>query len=107
MEFALADVDRSDGCLCHVDCVTPPLESNGMQLHRRRYLALVIGALVIGTPPMVATAAQPTGTTRASAAGDPLYRYQWHLSNQGQPVIGDSRPVAGVDMDVDLSLIHI
>ncbi|WP_373276528.1 S8 family peptidase [Xanthomonas campestris] len=73
-----------------------------MQLHRRRYLALVIGALVIGTPPMLATATQPASTVRASAAGDPLYRYQWHLSNQGQPVIGDSRPVAGVDMDVDL-----
>lgn len=51
---------------------------------------------------MLASAAQPASTARASAAGDPLYRYQWHLSNQGQPVIGDSRPVPGVDMDVDL-----
>lgn len=54
-----------------------------MQFHRRRYLALVIGALVIGTPPMLASATQPASTARASAAGDPLYRYQWHLSNQG------------------------
>ncbi|WP_426802138.1 S8 family peptidase [Xanthomonas campestris] len=73
-----------------------------MSLSRRRYLALVISALVIGAPPMLATAADSASITRDSAAGDPLFRYQWHLSNQGQAVIGDSRPVPGVDMDVDI-----
>ncbi|MDC8745113.1 S8 family serine peptidase [Xanthomonas campestris] len=51
---------------------------------------------------MLATAAQPASTARASVASDPLFRYQWHLSNQGQAVIGDSRPVPGMDMDVDI-----
>ncbi|ENZ96782.1 extracellular serine protease [Xanthomonas fragariae] len=74
-----------------------------MKLLRRRYIALMIGALVIGTPPMLATAAQPASTARAGdAKGDPLLRYQWHLSNEGQAVIGDRRPVPGIDMDVDL-----
>ena len=34
-------------------------------------------------------------------ATDPLYRYQWHLKNTGQQVIADSRPVAGIDLNVD------
>ncbi|SDZ08262.1 Serine protease, subtilisin family [Lysobacter sp. yr284] len=33
--------------------------------------------------------------------GDPLYRYQWHLMNYGQAVIGDTRPVSGVDIGID------
>jgi len=33
--------------------------------------------------------------------GDPLYRYQWHLMNYGQAVIGDTRPVSGVDLGID------
>lgn len=33
---------------------------------------------------------------------DPLFRYQWHLLNQGQPVFGDGRPLPGVDLDVDI-----
>ncbi|MCC4624892.1 S8 family serine peptidase [Xanthomonas campestris pv. nigromaculans] len=52
---------------------------------------------------MLGTAAQPAGLARAGdAKGDPLLRYQWHISNEGQAVIGDRRPVSGVDMDVDL-----
>ncbi|MCC4632432.1 S8 family serine peptidase [Xanthomonas dyei] len=74
-----------------------------MKLLRRRYLAPTIGALVIATSPLLATAAQPASPASAGdAKGDPLLRYQWHISNQGQQVIGDSRPVAGVDMDVDI-----
>lgn len=69
-----------------------------MKLFRRRYLALLIGTL-----PMLGTAAQPAGLASAGdAKGDPLLRYQWHISNEGQAVIGDRRPVSGVDMDVDL-----
>ncbi|XUP38247.1 S8 family peptidase (plasmid) [Xanthomonas axonopodis pv. vasculorum] len=51
------------------------------------------------------TPATPNASTSATAkanGNDPLLRYQWHISNQGQAVIGDSRPVAGVDMDVDI-----
>ncbi|CAD0340888.1 Microbial serine proteinase [Xanthomonas hortorum pv. pelargonii] len=72
-----------------------------MNLFHRRHLALLIGAVLIGSPPIAALAAQPATAARANA-GDPLLRYQWHISNQGQAVIGDSRPVPGVDMDVDL-----
>ncbi|WP_227479781.1 S8 family serine peptidase [Xanthomonas vasicola] len=31
-----------------------------------------------------------------------MFRYQWHLLNQGQPVFGDQRPRPGVDLDVDV-----
>lgn len=34
-------------------------------------------------------------------ATDPLLRYQWHLKNTGQPVIADSRPIAGVDLNIE------
>ncbi|WP_181108899.1 S8 family peptidase [Xanthomonas arboricola] len=61
----------------------------------------MIGAVLIGSAPLAALAAQPAMAARATA-GDPLLRYQWHISNQGQAVIGDSRPVPGVDMDVDI-----
>jgi len=33
--------------------------------------------------------------------GDPLYRYQWHLMNYGQAVLGDTRPTSGIDMGID------
>ncbi len=50
--------------------------------------------------------AQPPGANaalRGAAVGsDPLFRYEWHLLNRGQPVFGDGRPVPGVDLDVDL-----
>ena len=32
---------------------------------------------------------------------DPLYRYQWHLMNYGQSVLGDTRPVSSVDLGID------
>lgn len=78
---------------------------------RRRPLALLIAVLLTGGTPLSvlaatqATAATTPATTSAKAkatGNDPLLRYQWHISNQGQAVIGDSRPVAGVDMDVDI-----
>ncbi|SDX73591.1 S8 family serine peptidase [Lysobacter enzymogenes] len=37
----------------------------------------------------------------AQAQTDPLYRYQWHLMNYGQAVIGDTRPTSGVDLGID------
>ncbi|WP_266103476.1 S8 family peptidase [Xanthomonas campestris] len=64
---------------------------------RNRLGLLIIGAQLIGAPLSVAIAA-PARTT----ADDPLVRYQWHILNRGQHVIGDSRPIAGVDMDVDI-----
>lgn len=79
-----------------------------MNPYRRRPLALLIGALLITSAPLSALADTPvTATTTANSkaspkASDPLLRYQWHLSNQGQAVIGDSRPVPGVDMDADI-----
>lgn len=82
-----------------------------MNSFRRRPLALLIVALLAGSTPLSvlaaaqAAAATTPATTSATAkanGNDPLLRYQWHISNQGQAVIGDSRPVAGVDMDVDI-----
>lgn len=35
-----------------------------------------------------------------STAGDPLYRYQWHLHNDGQQVFADIRPVPGIDLNM-------
>ncbi|MEI2432476.1 S8 family serine peptidase [Lysobacter yananisis] len=41
------------------------------------------------------------GATAAQAQNDPLYRYQWHLMNYGQAVLGDTRPAFGIDMGID------
>ncbi|WP_372393411.1 S8 family peptidase [Xanthomonas sp. NCPPB 3582] len=84
-----------------------------MNSFRRQSLALSIGALLIGssslsalaTPPVTAATSNAINAITASArsqGSDPLYRYQWHLSNQGQAVIGDRRPVPDVDLDVDI-----
>ncbi|KTF36228.1 S8 family peptidase [Xanthomonas vesicatoria] len=84
-----------------------------MNSFRRQPLALSIGALLIAstslsalaTPPVTAVTSNAINAITVSAesrGSDPLYRYQWHLSNQGQAVIGDSRPVPGVDLDVDI-----
>ncbi len=52
---------------------------------------------------MAVTAAKASpGSAVRAANDDPLLRYQWHISNRGQQVIGDIRPVAGVDMDVEI-----
>ncbi|WP_434988313.1 S8 family peptidase [Xanthomonas melonis] len=72
-----------------------------MNLFRKRHLTLLIGIALIGTPAVHTLAAQPAVSTNGGAS-DPLLRYQWHLSNQGQAVIGDTRPVPGIDMDVDI-----
>lgn len=69
-----------------------------MTLFGRRHLAISISTTLIA----FAAHAAPPGNTVRGAADDPLLRYQWHVLNQGQAVIGDSRPVAGVDMDVDI-----
>ncbi|WAT15725.1 S8 family serine peptidase [Xanthomonas fragariae] len=73
-----------------------------LPLHFACVLALCLSSLA-------ANAATPTGVKppinakpNAKDASDPLFHYQWHLLNQGQPVIGDSRPVPGVDLDVDI-----
>ncbi|UXA53876.1 S8 family serine peptidase [Xanthomonas prunicola] len=86
-----------------------------MNSFRRRPLASLIGALLIGSAPHSVLAATPaaaaatlahinaTHSATAKATGtDPLFRYQWHLLNQGQPVFGDQRPRPGVDLDVDI-----
>lgn len=35
-----------------------------------------------------------------ASLGDPLVRYQWHLSNDGSRVFADGIPTAGVDMNI-------
>lgn len=90
-----------------------------MHSFRRRPLTSLIGALLIGSAPHSALAATPavaatpianaTASTSAthsatakSTGTDPLFRYHWHLLNQGQPVFGDQRPRPSVDLDVDV-----
>ncbi|PKV13745.1 S8 family serine peptidase [Xanthomonas prunicola] len=86
-----------------------------MNSFRRRPLASLIGALLIASALHSVLAATPladaatlahidaTHSATAKATGtDPLFRYQWHLLNQGQPVFGDQRPRPGVDLDVDI-----
>lgn len=34
------------------------------------------------------------------SATDPLYQYQWHLKNTGQPVFGNIPAVAGIDLNI-------
>ncbi|MGO1070446.1 S8 family serine peptidase [Lysobacter sp. CA199] len=46
-------------------------------------------------------AALPLSVAQAQQLGDPLYRYQWHLMNYGQAVLGDSRPAFGIDLGID------
>lgn len=41
------------------------------------------------------------GSAAQAQQGDPLYRYQWHLMNYGQAVLGDSKPVFAVDLGID------
>ena len=76
------------------------LTSQRLTLSSAVVLAL---SLLAGTG---AVSAQPPGghlaTPTPATASDPLFRYQWHLLNQGQPVFGDGRPVPGVDLDVDI-----
>ncbi len=43
----------------------------------------------------------PVAAQAQQAQGDPLYRYQWHLMNYGQAVLGDTRPTFGVDLGID------
>ncbi|WP_285448138.1 S8 family serine peptidase [Xanthomonas sp. LMC-A-07] len=61
-------------------------------------LSLIAGSGAVSAQPPGGHLATPTPAT----ASDPLFRYQWHLLNQGQPVFGDGRPVPGVDLDVDI-----
>nr|WP_274338965.1 serine protease [Xanthomonas campestris] len=72
-----------------------------MSLFGRRHLAISISTTLIALAAFAAHAAPP-GNTASGVAGDPLLRYQWHVLIQGQAVIGDSHPVASVDMDVDI-----
>lgn len=60
------------------------------QVKQRLLAGAVLATLVTGT-----VIARPSDGT------DPLFRYQWHLQNLGQKVFGDTRPVAGVDLNVD------
>jgi subtilisin family serine protease len=46
-------------------------------------------------------AALPSVGLAQQANNDPLYRYQWHLMNYGQSVLGDARPAFGVDLGID------
>lgn len=61
-----------------------------MQQHsnKRTLLCLALAAVVWG------------GTAQAQQS-DPLYRYQWHLLNYGQSVLGDTKPASGVDLGID------
>ncbi|QDI05764.1 MULTISPECIES: S8 family serine peptidase [Xanthomonas translucens group] len=67
-----------------------------MTLSRNTHAAVLLSTLALGVCTAAAAPAKPAD------AGDPLFRYQWYLSNQGQAVIGDTLPTPGVDLDVDI-----
>ncbi|MEH6417198.1 S8 family serine peptidase [Pseudomonas sp. CGJS7] len=48
-----------------------------------------------------ATFAAVFGGAAQAQQGDPLYRYQWHLMNYGQSVLGDTKPAFGIDLGID------
>ncbi|ALN60816.1 MULTISPECIES: S8 family serine peptidase [Lysobacter] len=49
----------------------------------------------------VATLAALSAGAAQAQQGDPLYRYQWHLMNYGQAVLGDTKPTVAVDLGID------
>ena len=65
---------------------------NTCQLKRKVLVSTILSVLAVSYS--AAAAEDPNAT-------DPLLRYQWHLKNTGQPVIADSRPVAGVDLNIE------
>ncbi|AKK68262.1 S8 family serine peptidase [Xanthomonas translucens] len=67
-----------------------------MMLSRNRHAAVLLSTLALGICNAAAAPANPAD------AEDPLFRYQWYLSNQGQAVIGDTLPTPGVDLDVEI-----
>ncbi|AEO43031.1 S8 family serine peptidase [Xanthomonas euvesicatoria] len=80
-----------------------------MTLPPLRRLPLLCACLLALGPFSLTADAAATGvdapiktTQNTNNASDPLFRYQWHLLNQGQPVFGDQRPRPGVDLDVDI-----
>jgi len=59
-------------------------------LSKRTVLSLAVAAMAC------------SGAAQAQAQqNDPLYRYQWHLMNYGQAVLGDTRPAFGIDLGID------
>lgn len=71
-------------------------------MHIRKRSVWLLAMAAAGMVSVHAHATEQVVAAKKAAAvkGDPLYRYQWHLSNQGQKVIADTRPVAGVDLDI-------
>ena len=65
---------------------------NTGQVQKKMLASVIFSALAASYS--AAAAEDPNAT-------DPLLRYQWHLKNTGQPVIADSRPVAGIDINVE------
>ena len=65
---------------------------NTCQLQQKVLASVIFSVLAVSYS--AAAAEDPNAT-------DPLLRYQWHVKNTGQPVIADSRPVAGIDMNVE------
>ena len=53
-----------------------------------------LSAAIMAVLPIAAAQAQ-------QAKNDPLYRYQWHLTNYGQGVLSDARPAFGIDLGID------
>ncbi|SDZ08158.1 Serine protease, subtilisin family [Lysobacter sp. yr284] len=49
----------------------------------------------------VATLVALSAGAAQAQQSDPLYRYQWHLMNYGQAVLGDTKPTFAVDLGID------
>ncbi|MCL1530240.1 S8 family serine peptidase [Xanthomonas nasturtii] len=74
-------------------------------LLQRQFLCSATLLVLCGDASIAPASAQGPASIRAQPRApepdDPLFRYQWHLLNNGQDVIADSRPVAGVDLNIE------
>jgi subtilisin family serine protease len=57
---------------------------------------------VLASLPLSVSACDNGANPSSDTKGDPLYKYQWYLKNDGQPTIGDTLPVAGIDLNIGM-----
>lgn len=78
------------------------LSSQRCALSSALLLALCLCSGAATADEVVAQNPARTAARPKTQGDDPLFRYQWHLLNQGQSVFGDERPLPGVDLDVEI-----
>lgn len=64
------------------------------------YISSVLAAMVAWAISAPACSQADIQISAKKERDDPLFRFQWHLSNTGQRVFGDLRPIAGTDLNI-------